>query len=211
MKVQIKNRSLVSYLFTLLLLIGVACSSDDNRADEENPLSKISFKIDGEQWHAEDAIVQTLGGTDWEEEVYLVNITGTRGIDDTTAVTEVETFTLHFYIDPSNFNNPRGIYPVPPPDNDNMDEPGYAIATYTKEGSELIYFSVDPADEARKVGEVTITGFEIGQQMILGKGYVNLSGTFDFEMFGVNKNTGALNGKIEIKSGVFDVKTPFFL
>lgn len=207
MKLQINKYRIFSYLFSLALLINLSCSSDDNTIIEDNPISgetSFTMKIDGENWRADVAHVLTYGGPEWwedeDEELYLVAISASKHEDTTDDSEVVETFTIHVFVDPSDFNNPRGVYTVPP--TSTSGQAGTAAAYYTT--SNTSFLSVDPENENRKVGEVAITSFEVGEQITLGIGYIDLTGTFEFEMFGGNTTTGEpLN--TTVKEGSFSV------
>lgn len=207
MKLQINKFRIFSYLLPLVLFIGFSCSSDDNTIMEDDPISgesSFTMKIDGEPWGAHVAHVQTYGGPEWweegDEEVYLVAISASKHEDGTDGAEVEETFTIHIFVDPSDFNNPIGVYTVPP--STDM-QAGAAAAYYTTKNTSFL--SVDPENENRKVGEVAITSFELGQQIALGMGYINLTGTFEFEIYGANITTGALLNRT-ITEGSFNIK-----
>lgn len=209
MNLLVKKYNILRYLFTAVLLVGLSCSSDNGDVDDIIiGDSSLSFIMDGKKWEADNVVIQTYAVDDHDNAgiFHVVNIAASIGIkEDSDDI--IETFTLHFYISENNFKNPKGVYPIPPPEVDYSDQQiGFGMATFASLDTNNYYFTVDPEDANRVLGEATINSFKIGEQFILGEGYLNLSGTFQFKIFGVNRDTGKLTGSTEIKSGKFDVK-----
>lgn len=213
MILQLKNYRIISYLFTLVLFIGLACSSDDNTMDDDGILpgaSSFSMKLDGELWKADETQIITIGGPEWweeeDEEIYLVTISATKYLDNTNDPDNSEVFGITIVVPVDKFNDPKGIYNAPPPDA--MNEVGYSWGNFISSTNTITYISIDPSDELRVVGNTRVTGFEIGSQFMFGEGYVGLAGTFEYELFGLDANSENIIS-IKATEGSFQIANQF--
>ena len=204
----------VRYIFTLVIFIGLACSSDDNVVDEDNLIngnSSFTVNLDNEQWSADMVYITTTGGPDfWEEDddrFYFVTISAIKFLGDFEDSENAEFFNITFIVPEHKFSDPKGTYLAPPPET--SDEAGYSVGHYATTTDNISFISIDPLDDSRFVGKTNITGFEIGSQTLLGEGYVSLSGTFEYELFGWEANTGEFIKK-EAKEGSFQITNQFF-
>lgn len=201
MKKQKNTTWMKIHLILLSVLLLGACSSDDNSTKDEGPLlshASLTMKIDGVPWSTDYAIVQTNMGEATEDEYVMITITGVNHIGDSD--TDFETFGIHIFVDNSDFNNPKGIYLAPPPFDENI---GYSFGLWQVE--DVHYVSVDSNDPLRKVGKMEITDFEIEERSVGGLIYTSLSGTFEFEMWGTDMETGGQTGNINITEGRFNI------
>ena len=214
MKPQSKTYRLFSCLLLLILVVSVACSSDDNTLGDEDHLidgsGYFSMKLDGEVWSADVAYISTIGGPEWwdedDEHLYLVTINATKYLDDSEDSENAEIFAITLVISEEKFTNPKDNYLAPPPDNN--DEAGYSWAHYASTTDNISFMSLDPSDESRLVGSTTITDFKIGNQSFLGEGYVSLSGNFEYEVFGWDQNSDEFIRK-KATEGSFNVTNPY--
>lgn len=201
-KYKLFNTSLL-----ILLLVGMeSCSSDDNTIDTDentpNRNSTITMKMDGEDWSSQYAgIVTAKDYEDNDSEEYYVIMTASRedGNEETT-----ETLTISILIDPDKFHNPKGTYPFY---EDGLEEApvNYAQAVYVDFNNSKSYISGDPESTDNIVGEIEVTGYEIGEQMLgSGEGYIKLSGTFSINMYSFS--SGDTTDKLEIREGKFSVE-----
>lgn len=213
MLLQMKRYRLTSLLLTLVLLVGVACSSDDDSNDEGGILpgnSSFTMKLDGQSWSADEVHIITMGGPEWwgeeDDELYFVTISATKYLDGNIDSENAEVFGITIVVPKDKFTNPKDIYTAPPPDA--MNEAGYSWGNFISSTNNTTLISIDPTDEFRNVGNTQITGFEIGNSSILGEGYVSLSGTFEYELFGYDVNT---EGRIsrEATEGHFNITKLF--
>lgn len=204
MNLQKTTYRFISYLFTLVLFVGLACSSDDNTVEDELPTGALTMKIDGELWTADEAYVSGFGGEEvWgeeEEELYLIWIYAIKYLDDTENDMIAETLNIGMFLDPSMFQSPNGTYPIPPP-NDETDlmTVGYASATLQTQSSVYAATS-DLYEEYESLGTLRITDFKIGQYFIYSDVYTHLSGTFELSMMDIYGSGG-----IEITEGRFNL------
>ena len=209
MNLQVTTYRFVRYIFTLVIFVGLACSSDDNTIEDEDVIigdSGVTMKINGELWNSDIAIVQTWGGQEMEEDYIMIVINAMKYIGDSDDEENMEGLVINIYLNVSDFTNPKGKYLVPPPPND-LEVPGYAAGSYTSMTNAINYYSFDPDNEQRKVGEVNITDFKISENEHLNPliKYASLKGTFEFEMMGVNRNTGEYSGMINVTEGKFNI------
>ena len=195
-------------LLGLFLLIAVAsCSSDDNGSGSFSGGNSFSMKIDGNHWSSSINTLFTEDMSNANGEYYFVTIGGviTDEADDPTT----ESLQIYIAIPASKLNNPKGIYQV----NSDADMSiGQASATFTSSNSEnyLLYTSTP-----HTLGTLEITGFELGEQTVMGHptgqmGYTQLKGTFNMELASVSDPSVVLtitDGQFNLSSGLgFDFK-----
>lgn len=209
MKKQKNTTWMKIHLILLSVLLLAACSSDDNAMD--TPLlgeSKFTMKVNGELWTAEWAFTQTYYDTpedeEFEDEMVGLIISAYKDMDQEED-TVGENLTIVIGINRANFNNPIGSYPI---NYNDMSTEGFSYITYYNSIDEIAYISYNIEEDKESAGEVTITGFEIGEQFLLGKGYVKLSGNFSADMYGYFTNESEVD-KIEIRSGEFNITSNY--
>lgn len=212
MRIYFKNNFIFSSLFFLLLVMG-SCSSDDNTIDIEddgmlNGNSTVTMKIDGETWRSNYATIVTV--SDYEDneadeaDEYMVIMTASR---DNSQEETSETLTISIVLDTSKFSNPRGTYPFYE-DESEVTSVNYAQATYIDFNNSKTFISGDPENNNNTIGEIKVTGYEIGEQMLgRGDGYIKFSGTFNMNMYTYNSDDTPV--KLEIREGSFSVEHGF--
>lgn len=190
-------------LLGLFLLITVASCSDDDK--DSNPFSggnSFSMKIDGNHWSSSINTLFTEDMSNANGEYYFVTIGGviTDESDDPTT----ESLQIYIAIPASKMNNPTGVYPLM---QESDMELGQANASYTKSDmNSYEFYTATP----NTVGSIEITGFEIGEQTVMGQptgqmGYTHLKGTFNMELASVADPSVVLNitdGQFNLSSGL---------
>ena len=199
-----------SYLFILVLFVGLACSSDDNTIpDDDEPLSgesNLTMKVNGESWVADEAHSVGLGGElAWEETeeggALPVWINAVRYLDDSESSHNTENLTIHMYFDLANFYSPKGTYPIPPPVYDeDLESVGFAEAIYYSPTNTYTANS-DHYDPSRSLGEFKITDYKIESYMVYEL-YTRLVGTFEVTLFHIESEE-----TIELTEGRFNLGT----
>lgn len=192
------------FLAFFLFIFIAACSDDDN--DASNPFSSgntFSMKIDGSHWVSNFSSLNTEKIEDFPgEDYYYVYIGGTivQEVDEL----PTETIAIYLGIPESRFNNPMGSYSL----TDNIDtELNHATAAYVYSNND-IYKAYVVTEQS--TGSVEITGFEIGDQTIMGQptgeiGYTKLSGKFNLELIAPDDPSD----KIIITDGQFNFTSNF--
>lgn len=196
------------FLYIFLLWIIMGCSSDDDRAIDDFPLngeSELRMQVNGELWKADYTFIQTNYSIDQdsetEDDTFLITITASKYMDEEEETGE--TLQLIISLNRNKFKDPRGTYPMTID-----DEVNSAAATFYKGESLIIYTSFNPEDEnASAVGEISIEGYEIGEQLFLGEGYVQLQGKFAMDLY--NAGNGEID-KLEISEGSFHISEDLF-
>lgn len=195
-------------LLGLFLLIAVAsCSSDDNGSDSFSGGQGFSMKIDGAQWNSSIYTLFTEDLNNSNGEYHWVTLGGTLVGDTEDAPTE--SMQIYLAIPASKFNNPTGVYPLMQESDMGL---GQANASYTKSDmNSYEFYTATP----NTVGSIEITGFEIGEQTVMGQptgqmGYTQLKGTFNMELASVSDPSVVLtitDGQFNLSSGLgFDFK-----
>lgn len=197
---------------TILLLIVTTTSCKKENVPDPFDLSpgSMSMKVDGAPRESEIAFVLTI-----PEETsgrYVVSITGFFAHPGTTSDDEVtDSFHIYMNLTAAQFRNPKGTYDMIAIENENDGQPVmyalYQVGTGT-ENAHQVYGMVD--NENTK-GKVTITDFEISDNIttIPGfpstTGYTKLQGTFDMKLMGA---TVAEHGtSVNITDGKFSVRS----
>ncbi len=188
----------------ILLLLGVALVGCSKKKIDPLGSSGMSMKVNGVEWKA---TMSTLFTENPDESVHLVYINGTKVFTEGGASggEHVESLGMYINIPASKFRNPKGVYPVI------LDETniGHSWALFSsnegfQEGS--IYVSGDPENPNSVVGQVEITGFDIGMQSVFGQatgkeGYTKLSGKFQMTLHTMIGDKAPL----KITDGKFDL------
>lgn len=202
-----KNTYFIPVVLLLLATLTFSCKKDDGGGKQETN-SGFTMKVDGAPW---GAYLTTLFTEEHEDDTdgkyYHVMINGTWAADEGDDDAQVEAIGIYVLIPADKFRNPKGTYPI------RQEEVGRAWAlfsTSTDIRDATTYASVDPNNPGRNLGELEITGFEIGMQSVLGQstgteGYTRLSGKFQMELYPVEENADKLNiteGRFDIKSGI---------
>lgn len=194
----------------LFICLGFAACGKDDIGKKQDGDSSLSMKINGEHWGTTiNTLFTEAHGSSELGEYFLVLVGGQRiGVDD--SEDDVSAFNMYIAIPRSKFNNPKGSYPIM---KESEAKVGQATAHFTvNTGSgQTWYASYHPASPTQAGGTVEITGFEIGEQRVLGQptgveGYTKLSGTFRMDLYAVQENPGAplkvTEGKFNLKSGM---------
>ncbi|ERJ60683.1 hypothetical protein [Sphingobacterium paucimobilis] len=208
------KRFYTAFFLAIVLGVGFSACSKNSEDAEQSENASLTMKVDGEIWGT------TINNLFTEEheyegtEYYLVLVGGQRiapggGEDD------VSSISMHIAIPKSRLNNPKGTYQLLKDSEANI---GQATASYivSTEIGQTWYASYDPGNPTQAVGTVEITGFEVGEQKMVGyptgnPGYTRLSGTFKMNVYPIQENGGSAvkitEGKFNLKSGLgFDFK-----
>ncbi len=199
-------------LCSTLLLLSCSGSSDDIPAGDVLGNSTLTMKVNGEQWNSALSLLITEEQENSQQGKYrYVSLSGNRIIDKNSATEDdlVETIGLYIAIPESKFKNPIGSYPIILKES----QAGYAWGVFgssTNLRDATTYVSGDPNNVGHSVGNLEITKYEIGEQMILGhptgqEGYKMLSGTFYLNVYPIN-GTG---DKLKIEDGKFTISEGF--
>jgi hypothetical protein len=203
--------------FTAVLLFLAVCAgfSSCKKDKDGDPLDKagtgLTMKIDNVPWSAQVTTLTTQEHTDGTDGYYAVLINGTVSFENGADGDDfhAESIALYINIPASKFESPKGRYDIKALDNDHGD--AWAIfSTSTDIRDAVTYSSLDKNNPDRTVGVLEITGFEIGEQTILGQstgqiGYTKLSGNFYLELHPVDGASAKLNvteGKFNLSSGL---------
>lgn len=208
------KRFYTTFFLAIVLGAGFLACSKDNEGEKQNENAGITMKVDGEAW---GTTINNLFTEEHEyegDDYYLVLVGGQRitpgGGDD-----DVSSLNMYIAIPKSRLNNPKGTYAILKESEANI---GQATASYivSTETGQTWYASYNPANPTQAVGTVEITGFEAGEQTVVGHktgkmGYTKLSGTFRMEVYPIQENGGPVakitEGKFNLKSGLgFDFK-----
>ncbi|MBL1407845.1 hypothetical protein [Sphingobacterium faecale] len=208
------KRFYITFFSAIVLGVGFSACSKDNEGEEQSENASLTMKVDGEIW------ATTINNLFTEEheyegtEYYLVLVGGQR-ITPSGGEDDVSSISMHIAIPKSRLNSPKGTYPLLKDAEANI---GQATASYivSSEIGQTWYASYDPANPTQAVGTVEITGFEVGEQRVVGyptgkQGYTKLSGTFKMNVYPIEENRGSVakitEGKFNLKSGLgFDFK-----
>ena len=212
MRVFNKAAGLILIAFTLLLTI--ACSKDDSNDEIEwSNDSFISMKINGVEWKSDLGSVMTIRDVDDEEydNFFAVSLTGVKGEvnENPSSDSESESINIAIYLPESKFKNPKGTYVAG--DYDIESPKGASIITFGKDqegslGDFGLFYSIDPNNPEKIMGEVKVNDFKIGNQTLLGEGYTHLSGTFKGELYQINQNENESPVKLTITEGKFNLR-----
>lgn len=209
----IKNNILLIALVFFLLVTTSGCSSDDNSSSIPDPggtigNTSVTMKVNGQNWSTNQAFAYTIPASEAEDEDefsiqdgYLVYIHATRTVDDTPEGDEGETLGLYLHVSESQFENPKGNYNMGA---NGIENQGEAAALYLDYINNIYYGSGDVYGESNVFGSINVTDFKIGKQYVYGDGYLELSGTFEMDMYGANYITGE-DELIQIRDGKFKV------
>lgn len=204
-------------LFMTVLSIGClsSCSKDKSVGDELDDILKneggITMKVNGESWVSS----MTTLLTDKQErdefgEYHLVSLTGSRiiNLNSQTKDDMAESITMFIAIPASKFKNPKGTYPVVWESNSKLNQ---SSAIFASASTVLDADTYVPSEQGQS-GTIEITGFEIGDQKVMGhptgtEGYTKLSGTFSMDLkplsdAGTSKALKITEGKFNLSVGL---------
>lgn len=203
-------------LFICFITIGVSnlisCSKDKVKADDD-VISKagITMKVNGENW---ESSMTTLLSEEQEKdefgEYHFVSIVGSRVINKNSQTEDdmAESVTMFIAIPASKFRNPKGTYPVVWESAAKLSQ---STAIFASASTLLDAETYVPAQKGQS-GTVEITGFEIGDQKVMGhptgtEGYTKLSGTFSMDLRPLNnvdsgKPLKITEGKFNLSGGL---------
>lgn len=199
---------IIPLLLTIVLGISLSSCSKDPKDSPALGNAGMTMKVDGAEWKATMTTLFTEEHeTNGMGEYHLVYIGGYRIIEKNSATEDDLTETLGLYINipTSKFRNPKGTYPIVIKETEISHAWGlFSKSTNIQEG--VMYVSGDPKNRDKSVGTLEITGFEIGNQSVLGQGtdtegYTKLSGNFQLEMYPA-LGTG---GQLKITEGKFNM------
>lgn len=199
-------------LCSTLLLLSCSKNNDDDSLGAGLGRSTLTMKVNGEEWNSSMSMLLSEEEGNSEQGDYRhVVVNGHRIIDKNSATEDdlAETIALYIAIPEDKFRNPRGKYPIILKE----DQVGYAwsvFGTSTDLRDTTTYVSGDPNSPRQAVGSLEITGFEIGEQMIMGhssgqEGYTMLSGTFHLDVYPL----GGSGDKLKITDGKFNISEGF--
>ncbi|HUH47021.1 MAG TPA: hypothetical protein VLZ54_07725 [Arenibacter sp.] len=203
------------FLLGIALSFNVACSSDDDGpGDQLGKLGTMTMKIDGKQWEADVATVMTMSDEeleDTEDMAYLVVMNGTKVISvDSGEVSESISLTL--ILTQAAFNNPKRSFPVNGMGEQNIGQGVIMYKNMAENGTDGggVYLSVHSDDPDQSVGTITVKDYKIGNQsflgQILGKGYTELSGTFEAKLYSYDGSENPLKEMV-ITDGKFNLNS----
>lgn len=200
---------LIAFLLTACFGL-TSCKKDNNNPLDQGGKS-FTMKVDGVPWSAQ---ITTLFTEQHDEGqpgggYYAVMLNGTLTVNEEHA----ESLALYVSIPASKFQNPKGKYDI------KGNENGEAWAVFSTAAdirNATTYSSLDiNSGPGKTVGTLEITGFEVGDQSVLGQptgkvGYKKLSGKFQLDLYPVDGASAKLNvteGKFNLSNGLgFDFK-----
>ncbi len=177
-----------------------ACSKDDDPTPEVSGDSMFTMKIDDQVWNATATAMWTQKDEDESGEFYHVGIGAHRV--DSRGEDYAEVIQMYMVIPASDFQNPKGHYPISLRPVGMRDQ-----ATAVFASKEDTWVSRQVADNTLAVGVVEITDFKIGEQNVAGQpagtlGYTRLAGTFNVDLMSTNNPSGPT---LKITGGKFNV------
>ncbi len=206
MKTTKNNYKLICLYLMVFAFVGLsACSKDSGTAKAKK--SGISMKVNGEPWSsAMTTLFTEEHENDENQKYYLVSMMGTRIIEknSTTEDDGAESITLYIAIPASKFQNPKGVYPIVWQPEAAINEATAVFGTSTDIRDATTYA---PATSGQS-GTIEISGFEIGQQQVMGhptgtEGYVKLSGVFKMDLSPLERTGNG--GSLKITDGQFNL------
>ncbi len=199
-----KNAGILLGIFLVFFI--ASCSSDDNGNSSGG--TSLSMKINGNNWTPTVTTLFTEDEYNSEEgDYYLVYIGGNKLMDmeNPDADSSTESIAIYIAISASKFQNPKGTYPILKESDVTLNQAS-AVFMSDASGQQKIYTTTDPGQS----GMVEITGFEVGEQTIMGEptgvqGYKKLSGNFQVVVNSIADNTDKItitDGKFNLSSGL---------
>ena len=184
-----------------------ACSGGSDSDGNSTKSSGITMEINGEGWSSGTTTLFSEPKENDEFGAYhLVSIMGTQVISNNgeTGDGVAESVTIYIAIPGSKFTNPKGTYPVVWQNSSKLNESSALFATATSLRDAEMY----APSESGHSGTVEITGFEIGEQKVMGystgnQGYIKLSGSFKMDLKPVDA-TGSRTS-LKITKGTFNL------
>lgn len=202
-----KMKTILTRTLILIGLSAMMLSCKKNNVEEllDDTLGSMTMKIDGVAWSAKMAYVVTASGE--EEDVFAVAISGfsNEGDED-----EGDALTIWMALPVEKFNNPKGTYDVIAVEDD-AGERTMVTAMFNKAMGLETHRMYTVAETSGSFGKITITDFKIGQQTFLGqviggKAYTRLKGTFEMNLAELKMDGSGFGGNMAITEGKFDVK-----
>ncbi|HLW62287.1 MAG TPA: hypothetical protein VKY33_02700 [Flavobacterium sp.] len=194
----------------LLSIFMVVFASSCSGNDDSNPFGEeasFSMKVNGENWSSSITTLFTEEEYNNGEGYYFVYIGGSKIMDmeNPTGNDTTESMAIYIAIPFSKAQNPKGTYPIIRESDVTLNQ-AQAIFMSNTDGQQNIYTITNPGQS----GTVEITGFEFGEQTIMGEptgaqGYTKLSGNFQVELNSIADDTDKLiitNGKFNLSSGL---------
>lgn len=204
------------FLFLCMLALGTgtllsSCSKDKEPDDSLQQAGGLTMKVNGESWSSS---MTTLLSEEKDKEEFgkyhLVSIMASRIIEKNSKTEDdiAESITLYVAIADSKFKNPKGTYPVVWESNSKVNQSSAVFGT----ASTLLDADTYVPSEQGQSGTIEITGFEIGDQKVMGhptgtQGYIKLSGTFNMDLKplygkGASKPLKITEGKFNLSGGL---------
>ena len=207
-----KNKKFMNrflFLCTMAITLGglSACSGGSDSDGNSTKSGGITMEVNGDGWSSSTTTLFSEPKENDEFGAYhLVSIMGTQVISDNDEAEdgETESVTIYIAIPDSKFTDPKGAYPVVWQNSSKLNESSALFATATSLRDAEMYA---PAESGHS-GTVEITGFEIGEQKVMGystgnQGYIKLSGSFKMDLKPVDA-TGSTTS-LKITEGTFNL------
>lgn len=206
MKKSVNNLTRLCLMVLAFVTLSTSCSKEGIGDNGLSGKSGLSMKVDGESW---DSWMTTMFTEKHESsehrEYYLVSLVGSRVIENNSATEDdfAESITMMIAIPASEFQNPKGTYPIVWESDVALNQ-AWAVFGTSTDIRDATTYGPSPSGQS---GTIEITGFETGQQTILGQptgleGYTKLSGTFRMELLPLEKTGNTL----KITEGTFNLK-----
>lgn len=185
----LKNTYRVLFVCFIAIVVTnlLSCSKDKVEVDDDSKnKSGITMKVNGESW---ESSITTLLSEEQEKdelgEYHFVTVMGSRVINKNSSTEDdlAESITMFIAIPVSKFKNPKGTYPVVWESSAKLNQ---STAIFASASTVLDADTYVPSQQGQS-GMVEITGFEIGDQKVMGhptgtQGYIKLSGTFSMNL-----------------------------
>jgi len=206
------NNFLIPTIPQLITSLGFPARSRDKNNDKVlSPKAGMSMKVDGVDWKVTMTTLFTKEHETDQGKYYYVYLSGSRIIDKSSNPKEdlVETMGLYINIPASKLRNPKVTYPIIVEESE-LGHLWCVFASSTKLRDATIYVSGGPDNLAQSAVTLEITGFEIGNQRVFGRGsdsqgYTKLSGNFQLDIFPMDGS----GSKLKITEGKFNLSDAF--
>lgn len=197
------SRRLLAVLSMLFFLL--SCSKDKETPDLDGGGGKLTFNVNGTLQTYTFTTLSTFYEEAVEdgEEYFSVIAGGSKVSLQADEYTDTESIIFNITLPVAKFRNPRGTYGI----GDYDFHPVQIILYQFNSEQELSAYASYLSDtDGKKMGEVSITDFEIGQQKFLmqdigGEGYLELAGKFSVDLHhvvSVNEEGAVEEGQLPV-------------